>query len=106
MNELTIIDELKSKLTEVKDKLKNEKVTSIVFNELSTNAKLLQNKLDELLNKKGLISQSDVNDAYATLQEFKRREMEILSKKSKNTLIIYGVIGVLGIVLLVRLLKK
>ena len=106
MNELTIIDELKSKLTEVKDRLKNEQVTSIVFNELSTNAKLLQNKLDELLNKKGLISQSDVNDAYATLQEFKRREMEILSKKSKNTLIIYGVLGVLGIVLLIRLFKK
>jgi len=106
MNELSVIDELKSKLTEVKDKLKNEKVTSVVFNELSTNAKLLQKKLDELLGKKGLISQSDVNDAYTTLQEYKRREMEILSKKSQKTLLIYGVLGVLGIVVLVRLLKK
>ena len=106
MNELTIIDELKSKLTEVKDKLKDEKVTSVVFTELSSNAKLLQSKLDELLNKKGLITQSDVNDAYTTLQEYKRREMEILSKKSNRKLIIYGALGILGIVVLVRLLKK
>lgn len=106
MNELSIIDELKSKLTEVKDKLKNEKVTSVVFSELTNNAKLLQSKLDELLNKRGFFSQSDVNDAYTTLQEYKRRELEILSKKSKKNLIIYGAIGVLGLVLLVRLLKK
>jgi hypothetical protein len=62
--------------------------------------------LDELLNKKGLITQSDVNDAYTTLQEYKRREMEILSKKSNRKLIIYGALGILGIVVLVRLLKK
>ena len=106
MNELTIIDELKSKLTEVKDKLKNEKVSGVIFSELTYNAKLLQNKLDELLSKRGLISQSDVNDAYTTLQEYKRREMEILSKKSNKKLIIYGALGVLGIVLLVRFLKN
>ena len=106
MNELTIIDELKSKLTEVKDKLKNEKVSGVIFSELTYNAKLLQNKLDELLSKRGLISQSDVNDAYTTLQEYKRREMENLSKKSNKKLIIYGALGVLGIVLLVRFLKN
>ena len=106
MNELSVIDEIKSKLTEVKDKLKSENVSSVVFTELSTNAKSLQNKLDELLSKKGLITQSDVNDAYTTLQEFKRKEMEILSKKSKNKLIVYVAIGVLGYVILYKLLKK
>jgi hypothetical protein len=106
MQDLTIIDELRAKLTQVKDKLKNDDLTSVAFTEISANAKILQNKLDDLLQKKGIYSQSDIDDAYATLQEFKRRELEMYSKKAKRNTIMIGALFVLGIVLINRALKK
>ena len=93
-SDLPIIDQIKSRLAEIKDKLKEEGVTAVIFGELSKNAKLLQDKLDELNKKRGLLTQSDVNDAYATLQEVKRNELEAESKKARNKMILYIAIGV------------
>jgi hypothetical protein len=104
--QLTIIEEFESKLTDIKDKLKSEGITSVVFNELSSNAKLLQTKLDELLRKKGIMTQSDIDDAYATLSEYKRKELELMNKKATTKAIVYGSIVVLGIVLIYKFLKK
>ena len=106
MDDLSVVNDIKSLLTEAKDKLKNEQLSSVVFTQVSNNAKLLQSKLDELLNKKGLYTQSDVNDAYLTIQEYKRRELELMSKTSKKKLIIYGAIGVVVIAILIKALNK
>jgi len=106
MDDLSVVNEIKSLLTEAKDKLKSDDLSSVVFTQVSNNAKLLQNKLDELLNKKGLYTQSDVNDAYLTIQEYKRKELELMSKKSKNKLILYSALGVLVVVVLVKVLNK
>lgn len=106
MSDISVVNEIKSLLTEAKDKLKNENLSSTIFTQVSNNAKLLQDKLDELLNKKGLYTQSDVNDAYATIQDYKRRELELMSKKSKNRMMLYGALGVLAIVVLVKVLNK
>jgi DNA repair exonuclease SbcCD ATPase subunit len=106
MDDLSVVNEIKSLLTEAKDKLKSDDLSSEVFTQVSNNAKLLQNKLDELLNKKGLYTQSDVNDAYLTIQEYKRKELELMSKKSKNKLILYSALGVLVVVVLVKVLNK
>jgi hypothetical protein len=92
----SVIDEITSKLTDIKDKIKQSGITTTMFNELSSNAKILQGKLDELLQKKGLYTQSDINDAYDVLQEFKRKEMERESRKSINRAITY--ILIVGVV--------
>jgi hypothetical protein len=106
MQDLTIVDEIRGKLTQVKDRLKNEDLSSVAFTEISANAKILQSKLDELLQKKGIYSQSDIDDAYKTLQEFKRNELATYSRKAKRNAIIIGGLFVLGIVLINRALKK
>jgi hypothetical protein len=106
MDDLSVVNDIKSLLTEAKDKLKNEQLSSVVFTQVSNNAKLLQSKLDELLNKKGLYTQSDVNDAYLTIQEYKRRELELMSKTSKKKLIMYGAISVLVIAIIIKALNK
>ena len=106
MDDLSVVNEIKSLLTEAKDKLKSENLSNEIFTQVSNNAKLLQSKLDELLNKKGLYTQSDVNDAYLTIQEYKRRELELMSKTSKKKLMLYGALGVLVIVVLVKVLNK
>ena len=98
--QITVVDEIKSTLANIKDRLKTEGVSNVVFTELTNNAKMLQGKLDELMSKAGLFTQSDINDAYAVLQEYKRKELEAEAKKSRNRAIAYvgvGIFLVLGI---------
>jgi len=105
-NQPSIIDDITSKLTDIKDKIKASGITTTAFNELTNNAKLLQSKLDELLQKKGLYSQSDINDAYSVLQDYKRKELEMENKKSMNRTIVYAVVIGLAIFGLYRYAKK
>jgi hypothetical protein len=93
-NQLSIVDEIKNKLGDIKDKIKEGGLTNTVFVELTTNAKLLQEKLDLLLNKYGAITQSEINDAYIVLQNAKRSELEALNKKDMNRVNVYVVIGI------------
>lgn len=87
--QLSVIDQLKAKLNELKDKIKDGNLTTAIYDGITGNAKLIQNKLNELLAKKGLLSQSDVNDAYSVIQDVKRSELESESKKSSTKLFIY-----------------
>jgi hypothetical protein len=108
MNETkpTIIEDLVSKLTDIKDKIKGGSIDALVFEKLSQNAKTIQDKLNELLGKKGFYTQSEINDAYATLQEIQRKELEAESKKAMKRLAIYSGIGVVVIVGLYLILKR
>jgi hypothetical protein len=93
-NQLTIVDELKSKLGDLKDRIKQGGLSNAVFTELTNNAKLLQDKLDLLLNKFGAVTQSDVNDAYLVLQQAKRSELEALKNKDMKRISVYAIIGI------------
>jgi hypothetical protein len=106
-NQLTIVDELKNKIGDIKDRIKGEGVSNVVFNELTTQAKFLQDKLDGMLKKGGLFTQSDVNDAYEALRQVKRSELEIESKRAFKRLYIYvGVALLVGAGLFMYLKKK
>jgi hypothetical protein len=103
--QLSVVDELKLQINEIKDRIKQGELSNDVFSTLSVGAKVLQSKLDNLLNKKGLYTQSDVNDAYASMQEIKRKNLEIESIKSKYRLYIYLGVGLalgVGIYLYVK----
>lgn len=96
--QLSVIDELKIQINEIKDKIKQGELSKDVFETLSMGAKVLQTKLDNLLSKRGLYTQSDVNDAYISLQEVKRKTFELESVKSKYRLYIYlGLAVIVGI---------
>ena len=82
--QLSIVDELKNKLGDIKDKMKVGGVSGVIFEELSSSAKSLQDKLNNLLSKQGFFTQSEVNDAYSTLQDIKRKELELESNKAKK----------------------
>lgn len=94
-NQLSIVDQLKGVLTDIKDKINKGGVTTTVFGELSNNAKVIQDKLNEILQKKGVLTQSDINDAYVVLQEQQKKLLEQQSKKESSRLATYFVIGVL-----------
>lgn len=92
----SIIDELRAKLSDIKDRLKESNLTSVAFDELTSNAKLIQDKLNDLFQKKGFISQSDIDDAYDVLKQAKKKELELMRNKANRRLIIYSAL-ILGI---------
>jgi ABC-type antimicrobial peptide transport system permease subunit len=104
-NQLSIVDELKNKLGDIKDKIKEGGLSNTVFSELTSNAKLLQDKIDTLLNKVGALTQSDINDAYLVLQKAKRSELEALKNKDMKRINVYAIVGV-ALLIAVFLYKK
>lgn len=104
--EPTIVTDIKSKLTDLKDKMKTEKLDSSVFTSISGYAKQLQDKLDALLQKKGIYTQSDLNDAQLLLSDIRRKEMELEGTRYANKSIMVGFLAVLGIVALVIVFKN
>lgn len=104
--QLSIVDELTSKLTDIKDSMKKEGVTTTAFNQLSLSAKSIQAKIDELLSKGGILTQSDINDGYIVLQNAKRSELENESKKANRKTLAYVMIGVVLITTLFIITKK
>jgi hypothetical protein len=93
-SEPSVVGEIKSKLNDIKDKIKSSGVASGIFDGLISNANFLQTKLDELLKKKGLYNQSDIDDAYATLREAKRKELELMNKKATRRLVVFSILGI------------
>jgi hypothetical protein len=104
-NQLSIVDELKNKLGDIKDKIKSGGLSNTVFSELTNNAKLLQDKIDSLLNKVGALTQSDINDAYLVLQKAKRSELEALKNKDMKRINVYAIVGI-ALLIGVYLYKK
>jgi hypothetical protein len=94
-NQLSIVEQLKGVLTDIKDKINKGGISSTVFGELSTNAKVIQDKLNEVLQKRGVLTQSDINDAYMVLQEQQKKMLEQQSKKEASRVAIYVLLGVI-----------
>jgi len=103
---LSIIDKLKSELGKIKDTIKDGKVTKETFEKLTGTANILQGKLNELLGKKGILTQSDVNDAYSVIEQTKKKELEDFSKKAKRKRLLYVGLTLLGVGIIVLALKK
>jgi LPXTG-motif cell wall-anchored protein len=89
----SIVDKLKSKLSDLKDRLKEGNLTSSVFNDLSGSAKEIQDKLNEILAKNGVLTSADIEDAYKLLQDKERGFYE--KKMKSNTTKLYVVLGLL-----------
>ena len=107
--QLSIVDQLKSQLTDIKDKIKESSVGGTAFDVLTSGAKILQDKIDFFLKNKGFYTQSDVNDAYATMQDVQRKQLEADTKKAKNRAILYtglALAGIIGLYLLLRQKNK
>jgi hypothetical protein len=95
VSQLEIVDKLRAELNNIKDKIKLGGLSKVAFDTLSQDAKKLQDKIDDILSKKGVLTQSDINDAYSIMQSIKRRELEDMSNKSKRNFYIYLGLGVL-----------
>lgn len=93
-NQLTVFDELKNLLSSIKDKIKTNNLENSVFLELTKSAKIIQEKLNDLLKKKGILTQSDIDDAYVILQKQQKEVFEKKVKKNNKKILIFSLIGI------------
>jgi hypothetical protein len=101
----SILSDLQNELLDIKDRMKNTDAKSVVFDTLSSNANKIQSKVDVLLTKKGLYTQSDIDDAFKLLQDSKRTQMQNDAKKSTNRFYLYIGIAVavsIGVFILIK----
>ena len=93
---MKIVSDLKNNLTDIKDTLKTGNISDDLFGVLSNKAKKVQDKLDVLLNQKGILTQTDIDEAYRVARETQKNELANATKKATRKAIIY-----MGIVALI-----
>jgi hypothetical protein len=94
---MKIVSDLKNNLTDIKDTLKTGNISDDLFGVLSNKAKKVQDKLDVLLNQKGILTQTDIDEAYRVARETQKNELANASKKATKKAIIY--LGIVAIII-------
>ena len=105
INAQQVVSQLSTEIINIKDKLKDEKLSDYAFSELSKNAKYLQDKIDNILKKGGLVTKDDVADAYTALQETKRKELKKLSRRMVIN-ISGGLVAIVGAIIVINRITK
>lgn len=101
-----VANELKLNLTNIKDILKSGNIPDETYDALIEKAKKVQDKLDVLLNNKGVLTQTDLDEAYKLSRETQKESLYRESVKSSRRAIIYGGLTILVIVGIVFYLRK
>jgi len=106
-NTQAVIDQLKSELSIIKDDLKEKGISKQRFEMLTRSAKILQDKLDQIMSKKGVLTKDDIKDVYTTIQDTKRSDLAKMSVKSKRNFYLYlGIFVILGVAIYVYTKKS
>lgn len=101
-----VVNQLNTRLTELKDKIKKEGVSNVLFDELTSNAKEIQTKLDDIFRKGGIMTDKDADEAIALLEKQRKEELEKQYRKGTTRTIILVLVGALVIGGLFYYVKK
>jgi hypothetical protein len=91
-----VVQDLKVAINNINTEIKNSGVLNTSVQFLESKKDLLQNKLNELLKKGGVINEEDYNDSYTIIRAKEEKELTDLYKRGNRRVIM--VIG--GAVLL------
>lgn len=94
---MKIVADLKNNLSDIKDTLKTGNISDDLFGVLSNKAKTVQDKLDILLNKKGVLTQTEIDEAYRVARETQKNELANASRKAMKKAIIY--VGIVALII-------
>ena len=102
-----VIADLNKELERLKSEIKNRGVFGGAFEVLLEKSDLIQNKLEDLLKKGGLITEEDFNESYNLIRAKSQQELVDLRKKaSKNFYLYLGGFIALGVVVYLLIRKK
>lgn len=102
----SVVNQLNARLSEIKDKIKEEGVSTALFDELTANAKDIQTKLDNIFRKGGLLTEREKNEAIAMLEEQKKAELKKQYRRTTTRTIAIVLVGALIIAGLFTYVKK
>lgn len=104
-----VVSDLKKELLDIKDRIKSKKdILPTAVDELQKREQKIQQKLNDILKKGGLITEEEYNDAYNLIRNTERKELLDLSKKSNRRMIFLGlvIVGVVAYILINKRNKK
>lgn len=91
-----LIEDLKAEAVRLQDVIASKNLEGYTLSVLEEKKSAIQDKLSQLLKKKGLITEDDYNDSYELIRRKKSQTLLDLNKKSKVNLVL-GIL-VLGVV--------
>lgn len=101
-----VVKDLKLELEKVKNDISNRGITNVGLDFLNTKKDILQNKLNELLKKGGVITEEDYNDTYKIIRSKEENELKNLYKKANRRLVLFFGIAIATIVGIYLISKK
>ena len=101
-----VVKDLKLELERVKNDIANRGITNVGLDFLNTKKDVLQNKLNELLKKGGVITEEDYNDTYKIIRSKQENELKNLYKKANRRVVLFFGIAVATIVGIYLISKK
>jgi len=91
MDANSIIESIKAQLASTGDKISNSGIYTKVKEALVASKNELQDVLNNILAKKGVLTQSDVDAANAAIRKAKQDELDAEAKKYKHKFIMLGI---------------
>lgn len=101
-----VVKDLKLELEKVKNDIANRGITNVGIDFLNTKKDVLQNKLNELLKKGGVITEEDYNDTYKIIRSKEENELKNLYKKANRRIVLFFGIAIATIVGIYLISKK
>lgn len=104
----SVITDLKNQITRLKEAMKQKDLVGESVEILNENKDALQNELNKILKKGGLVTEEDYNNAYEKIRQSSKERLVLQSKKTKRGLyfVIGGVLILAAGIYLYKRLKK
>lgn len=101
-----VINDLKKEFDRIQSEVKNGNLFGAAVDTLKQKSDLIQSKLNELLKKRGLITEEDFNESYNLIRAKSENELLNLQRKAKKNTTIFLVSALAAGVILYLLLRK
>ena len=102
-----VVTDLKFEIGNIQEKIKNQGLGSVAYEQLSANRDSLQTLLNNLLMKKNVITDKEYDDAYEQLRITRKKNLQVDFYKSKNWMyIVGGIVVIAGFIYLYKRSEK
>ena len=101
-----VFDDIKKEIQRLEALVKQKKVVGAALDLAEEKKSMLQQQLDLLLKKGGIITEDDYNKTYNIIRAQEQKELLDLRDKAKRRLIMWSILGIGIIVAYVLLVKK
>lgn len=93
-----VFTDLKAEIDNIRNQIKSKGVLGGAIDTLQSKQNVLQDYLNTLLKKGGLITEEDYNKAYIIMKANKKEELDSLQKQGNKRIMLVGGIILVGVI--------